>query len=827
MEKKLIDDALAGDALAFEEIYKQTNARAHSIALQIVKDEYEAYDVVQEAYITLFQKLNTLEHPEKLESWFAAIVRNGAIDFVRKNRPEVFADLESGQDEDFSVADTIPSEYAAFSPEEAVDYAETKRIMQELVDELPEKQKLCVLLRWKDDLKINQIAEKTGMPAATVKSCLRYGYDKLSQRIKDLEKQGVKLYGVAPFMLIPFLRWMFSGSTAPRAFVAGAAATGTTTGAVAGASAAGIAGAGITSKLIAGITAAALVVTGTVGVLHIHKNKKAEPTVTPPAVQLEESIPEQESQPELQPAESLPPEIQPEPSAPEETTPPAEEPAEPTPQEPATPDTPETPEQTQQPQQPQQSQQTQQPQQPQQSQQTQQPQQPQQSAPEDPSYPEPTVNNVVVLAQSQVTVPVGQSLQLECFYFGSGTLRYYSSHPRCLTVSETGVMHSIYEGNYHVYVTDGTYTADLNVFAPAGYGWASGALGFTVTEMTLEVGKSKLVKTTWDESGNAFYIYSENKDIATAYGSYITGVKPGVAIIRAKDSYSSAAMIVRVVESDTSGPILELTETEISMYAGYDHQFDWVYTGDGVLQWETSNMDVARIEEDGKIHTYGEGTAQIRVTDGVQAHACMVTVTIEPGVLVETLRVSKSNGLCVDGVTKYAGDTMKLKIDMRPYYATNELYYDSSDSSVVRIEVLDRDDHIFQLHFKKAGTATVTFTSGDGAKTISYTFHVKAGYDFDPGDGILTPEVFADYVNKILDANGVIVDNGVTGWLLGTHHPEWQGELTFDLAVSWGYGFYHTWWWNFLDSTPTEGIHLRFEYVGTNEDGLHQFKEYR
>ena len=137
MEKKIIEAALAGDSLAFEEIYKKTNLQAHRIALQIVKDDYEAYDIVQEAYITLFQKLNTLEDPKKLESWFNTIVRNAAIDFVRKNRPEVFADLEANQDEAFSIADTIPSEYAAFSPEASVDYEETKKIIGELVDKLP------------------------------------------------------------------------------------------------------------------------------------------------------------------------------------------------------------------------------------------------------------------------------------------------------------------------------------------------------------------------------------------------------------------------------------------------------------------------------------------------------------------------------------------------------------------------------------------------------------------------------------------------------------------------------------------------------------------
>lgn len=104
---------------------------------------------------------------------------------------------------------------------------------------------------------------------------------------------------------------------------------------------------------------------------------------------------------------------------------------------------------------------------------------------------------------------------------------------------------------------------------------------------------------------------------------------------------------------------------------------------------------------------------------------------------------------------------------------------------------------------------------------------MKAGYDFDPGDGILDPQTFADYVNKVMEANGVIIDRGVTGWLLGTYDPVLQGEMNFDLAVKWAYSFYHTWWWNVSDSSPTEGIHLWFEYIGNNADGYPQFKEHR
>lgn len=284
MDKAVLDAALRGDEKAFDYIYNHTVDKAHRVAYGVIHDQDYAMDIVQESFIKMWQNLDTLQDPARFESWFFQIVRHKALDFLEKNknRPDglVFSDVETGaEDEDFSLEDTIVDDYREFSPEASLDYSETQRILWGIVNELPEKQRDCVLLRFRDNMKISEIADTTGLSESTVKSCLRYAQDKIAEALKKLEREGTKLYGITPLLFLPFLRWMFGGksvaiqtavasglpATATAASTASAAAVTATT-ATAGAAAAGTAtAAGTTAASVAG-TAATVAAKAGIGV---------------------------------------------------------------------------------------------------------------------------------------------------------------------------------------------------------------------------------------------------------------------------------------------------------------------------------------------------------------------------------------------------------------------------------------------------------------------------------------------------------------------------------------------------------------------------------
>ena len=202
--KEMIEKAVAGEENALEKIYNLTYVQGFAIALQMVKNEQDAMDIMQDAYISAFRNLKQIEDPKRLKSWFNCIVANKCKDWLKKKKPQLFSDIPTG-DDDREFEDTIADENLTFSPEGSVDYAETKRLMKEILDGLPEDQKLCVLMYYYEELSVADIADALGCSTGTVKSRLNYARKKIRNDVEELERKGTKLYSVAP---LPFILWM-------------------------------------------------------------------------------------------------------------------------------------------------------------------------------------------------------------------------------------------------------------------------------------------------------------------------------------------------------------------------------------------------------------------------------------------------------------------------------------------------------------------------------------------------------------------------------------------------------------------------------------------
>lgn len=201
--KNLVVLAANGNRVAMEKIYNLTYKQGFSIALQMMKNEQDAMDVMQDSYISAFKNLNRIEKPEKIKSWFNCIVANKCRDYLKRKKPQLFSDMSTEDDREFE--EFIVDDNMTFSPEDSVDYSETKRLMKAILDGLPEEQKLCVLMYYYQELSVGEIAEALECSAGTVKSRLNYARKKIKSDVEELEKKGTKLYSVAP---IPFILWM-------------------------------------------------------------------------------------------------------------------------------------------------------------------------------------------------------------------------------------------------------------------------------------------------------------------------------------------------------------------------------------------------------------------------------------------------------------------------------------------------------------------------------------------------------------------------------------------------------------------------------------------
>ena len=136
--KRLVELAKTGDQQAIAQLYEQTSRRAYYLAKQLVKDEDQAQDIVQDAYVKVFTNLPLLEQVENFQGWLNTIVVNKSKDYLKKKKPMLFSKMVSEEDEGSEL--DFEDEGGYFSPDQKVDYAETKRLIQGMIDRLPQEQ---------------------------------------------------------------------------------------------------------------------------------------------------------------------------------------------------------------------------------------------------------------------------------------------------------------------------------------------------------------------------------------------------------------------------------------------------------------------------------------------------------------------------------------------------------------------------------------------------------------------------------------------------------------------------------------------------------------
>ncbi len=199
-----INLAKAGEERGYGFLYEKTYKSKYYLALQYMKNEEEAEDVLQEAYIKAFSKLDTLENPEAFQGWLGMIVANTAKNMLAKKRPLLFSDLavdDEGEEFEYQIED----DDLEVQPELSYTRQETKELVHELIDSLSEEQRLCILMFHIEGIPISEIARAMDCSENTVKSRLNYGRKNLRMKAEDLQKKGYKLYSVAPLPLFLML----------------------------------------------------------------------------------------------------------------------------------------------------------------------------------------------------------------------------------------------------------------------------------------------------------------------------------------------------------------------------------------------------------------------------------------------------------------------------------------------------------------------------------------------------------------------------------------------------------------------------------------------
>ena len=165
---ELIEEVRKGQRSSFSELVKRHQRGMLRLSMRFMKDLDVAQDVVQDAFIKSYEKLNMFEGRASFKSWLYQITVNTARNKLRENRY------------DFSDIDDVQLSVAPIAERKMIHAAVTDLIQLE-VDRLPFKQKTALVLRVYEDLSFAEIAEIMQCPYDTAKANYRHALLKLKE----------------------------------------------------------------------------------------------------------------------------------------------------------------------------------------------------------------------------------------------------------------------------------------------------------------------------------------------------------------------------------------------------------------------------------------------------------------------------------------------------------------------------------------------------------------------------------------------------------------------------------------------------------------------
>ena len=166
------DHAEPAELASFEQAMLPHLDAAHNLARWLLRNEQDAQDVVQEAYLRAFKSFSGF-HGSNGRAWLLTIVRNTAYTLLKKNRA---VDLTTTFDEESHAVG-----HESVTPARILEHAEDAELIKNAMDELPAEFREILILRHQESLSYNEIGATLKIPIGTVMSRLARARGKLKE----------------------------------------------------------------------------------------------------------------------------------------------------------------------------------------------------------------------------------------------------------------------------------------------------------------------------------------------------------------------------------------------------------------------------------------------------------------------------------------------------------------------------------------------------------------------------------------------------------------------------------------------------------------------
>ena len=178
----LVERARGGDVHAFETLVKQYDRQVFRIAQHITQNREDAQDVVQDAFLKAYEKLDQFQGNSKFYTWLVRIAVNEALMRLRKRRTGKMVSI----DEDVQTEEgSVPRDLAEWrpTPEQEYNQAELADILRKTINGLPPGFRVVFVLRDVEGLSTEETANALGLSAPAVKSRLLRARLQLRERL--------------------------------------------------------------------------------------------------------------------------------------------------------------------------------------------------------------------------------------------------------------------------------------------------------------------------------------------------------------------------------------------------------------------------------------------------------------------------------------------------------------------------------------------------------------------------------------------------------------------------------------------------------------------